>query len=1461
MSQPPHIFISHATADDAFVQALRQALERHQLTVWVDSRNLRGGNKLQPEINAAIRTARQVLVVISPETVNSSWVRQEIKLALKVARKRSAAGYRVIPLLLPGIKPSALGTWFGDEPLGVSVELTPDGLDVALPAILAALGEQEPNDPALKQDVKTQPVAELLLELTDPTLKIEAGKQRVAAMAVLTYTPADHPTIPAVESRRFRFTAPLGPIEAEELRWYLERYYLLPWGLFAERAERVTQQLPAWGQALYTAILGIPAAQAVLAAWQSTPADVARRFSVEVDADLPEGTPAEEQAAARAAASGLLTLPWELLHDGRGYLFQGNHAARVRRRLPNRRKLDAVTFGLPIRVLLVSPRPEDDHTGYIDHRSSALPLVTAVERLGSLLEVTVLMPPTRPALEQALQQARAAGKPFAVVHFDGHGIFDREHGLGGLCFEDPADSAKLHERRMALVHADELAALLRDYRIPLVFLDACQSAQTDADPTASVAARLLEEGVTSVVAMSHSVLVETARRFVEAFYAELAQGARVGQAMLAGQRALYGDTWRGKISGVGELLLQDWFVPVLYQEQHDPQLVTRLLPGESQTLLAQQRALALGQVPPPPPHQFQGRSRELLALERLLVAQPYAVLVGPGGAGKTALAAELARWLVRTRRFRRAAFLSLEYTSDPCALLDALGQQLLPQGKNWSVAEYPDLPAALQPVTRALRDFPTLIILDNLESVLPDPTGQLPATAPLDEIFALCQALLAADPATRLLFTSREALPAPFDQAGRVVRLGPLDREVAIRLVGQVMAQAGWTPPTDPTRPGDDPQAIVDLVELVHCHARALVLLAREVARRGTQATTDTIRHLMSELERQHPGERENSLYASVELSLRRLTPAHREAVRALGVFYSGGELRVVDYVLGTAADDVETTPSLFRALIDVGLGEDMGYGYLRLDPALPAYLLMQSDPAERERLQGRWAEGMGSLVRFLYEQAFQDTQLAFQLTLLDLPNLLALLAWMPAHWSPEVVVDLAGNLETLLAPLGRAPALAAATRVREAAARKLEGWSHARFEAERATIERLLDGGKLQSAYSAAQQLLQRALAAGDGAYAGAAYDLAMAHILLGRVLQGVGAAAAALEPLAVAEQRFQALADAGNSSAARMAAVAITERGDCLRHLGRLDEAATAYEESIKRAEHQQDTRQVAVGKGQLGSVRMLQQRYPEALAIYAAARERFAALGEPGGVATVWHQIGMVHRFQRQFDPAEQAYRQSLALWVQQRNRAGEARSLNELGLLYAAWGRLEDAVNCYQQAADIHVALQDHFNEGKDRSNLAITLLKLQRYAEARRELQRAIECGKLYGHAAQPWTTWMILHYLEAATGNPTAAAQARDQAIQCYLAYRRDGGESQNPGAKLAALVLQAIQQGDTREAEQVLARYGGPNAPPWAQALIPKLQAILGGAREPGLAADPALDYDDAVEVMLLLGGLRGEG
>jgi len=169
------------------------------------------------------------------------------------ADSRSADGYRVIPLLLRGIEVSALENWFDETPLGVSVELNTGGVSEALPQILAALGERLPDDKQAIQEADARLVAELKLKLRSAGIEDAGeGKRRVKATAQLTYDPADAAR-PAADSRDFNFIAPLGPIEADDLRWYLEKYYLWPTGVFIERAKRIEQKLPQWGKDLYDA--------------------------------------------------------------------------------------------------------------------------------------------------------------------------------------------------------------------------------------------------------------------------------------------------------------------------------------------------------------------------------------------------------------------------------------------------------------------------------------------------------------------------------------------------------------------------------------------------------------------------------------------------------------------------------------------------------------------------------------------------------------------------------------------------------------------------------------------------------------------------------------------------------------------------------------------------------------------------------------------------------------------------------------------------------------------------------------------------------------------------------------------------------------------------------------------------------------------------------------------------------
>ncbi len=906
-------------------------------------------------------------------------------------------------------------------------------------------------------------------------------------------------------------------------------------------------------------------------------------------------------------------------------------------------------------------------------------------------------------------------------------------------------------------------------------------------------------------------------------------------------------------------------MPVLFQEKDDPQLFKTTPTKQTREDFQTRLTARLGELPPAPETTFIGRSRELLALQRLLFPSPlvgegpgvrrprYAVVRGQGGEGKTALAAEFARWMVRSQQIHRAAFVSVETQGNQRAVVDALGKQLV--NEKFSAAG--DLDEAIQAIERALREQPTLLLMDNMESILLPPfmAHETPealsheAGEELHAILALCERLLKVGD-TRLVFTSREALPAPFAAERNHRPLHQLDREDAVKLVERVLNAAG----------GDDGasdiarEEIEQLVDAVHCHARTLALLAPALRSRGVEATRASLVALMAEMEQKFPGSREHSLFASVELSLRRMSAANQERARVLGVFHGGVDLDVLRVMMKWEEADVA---ALAGELIATGLATPNRYSHLTLNPALCPYLRGRMDAEERAALTARWVEAMREYVDFLVQQRNQNAELAATLTVLELPNLFALLDLVQRAGDTEATIDLATSLYSLLQNAGKPRLLERVGQVRDAAAATLgDAWNHARFEAARTRIEQQLADGRVREALDGAQQLLQRARAAGEQAYPGADYDLAMACFLLARVLRTAGGSEQALPLSDEARQRFEAVEKREPGRGAEgMASVCFAEQGDCLRNLGRLDEAAAAYEERIRRGEQLGDNRGVAVGKGQLGTVRMLQRRYPEALAAYTEARERFTRLDEPGSVAAVWHQTGIVYQQAGEPEAAEDAYRKSLEISVRLGDVARQAGTLAQLGLLYDnALGRTEEAVAFLRQAVDKYVAIRDVAGEGRNRNNLALCLRKLRRLDEARQEIRRAIECGAQFSHASSPWASWSILADIETDSGNPTAAAEATRKAIACYLAYRRDGGENHDAEGRISLAVTQSLLAGDSATVASLLQQ----QAPRFEAAgfggFIRALQAIVAGSRDRTLADAPDLHYGMATEILFLL-------
>ncbi len=1295
------------------------------------------------------------------------------------------------------------------------------------------------------------PVADLAVELSGCSWQEDGDVRRPWARASLIFHPPDSPTM---YGEPFRLVAPLSRLETDELRWYLERWAIWPSEHLRERAERIETELVDWGRQLWRC-LDVEAHRELSQAWRSAPqAGWQRRLTLRIAA--------EDDHGEADAAGPWLALPWELLHDGEEHLLCAPGGVSIRRRwLP---RLDAepvlsepASGEPPIRLLLVSPRPVDGRFGYIDHRVSARPLVEALQPLGDLVELEVLEPPTFRTLEKKLELASQVGRPFHVVHFDGHGDFHPSSG-GRLVFEHPIDSGELWRRLGVRVTGDKLAKLLQRHRVPVVFLEACRSAHGGERPDASVAAKLLAGGVSSVIAMTHTVLVETTRRFVATFYRELMAGRTVGAAVLAGQRELAVERLRRK-TFAGDLELVDWFVPVLFQQRHDPRLVEDARPSGSSIP-------ALQGFPVEPEHCFLGRSRELLALERLLSSAPYAVVRGEGGEGKTELACELARWLVRTNRARRAVFVSLEVDRFPQAVLTTLGSQLV---DNFAAEVAKDPEAATRWLERRLADEKTVIVVDNCESVLPPLPGSedeaVHEPEVLEKILALLERLVASCQ-TRLIFTSRSPLPAPFADRGDEIELGRLDENSAIELVGRVLALSGMQPEGPE---GDEEEDVTALVDAVGRHARSLVLLAAEVASSGVRAATVGLRELMTSLAEKYPDERERSLFASVELSLRRLPVETRERIAPLAVFHGGGHLFVIAWTLNLDLDTDEEI-RISKQLISAGLAKELDGLYILFHPALAPFLEDTLNAAQYEHAEKRWADAVTHRISSLYEERNQENRLPAGPLRSELPSLIACLDYVNDNAGATMRVVVASMLEELLRGFGESRALTRVRAVRALAAADLTNWDHARCADELMRIDELREVGEIGEAQIRAT-ILRDELDSLGTSFPSCSFYRAQARFELGRILRSLGQPREALVVLGESRRIFQMVALVDDSTGEAMASQAeemisrcLSAEGTCLLDLGFLDSAIEKFEKSIELDRLQGHLHSVAAVRTNLGTAYRLQRRLDDALESYRLACDWFQAKGDFANLSITYKMLGGTYQEAARHEEAEVTYLQSLEIERQLCNSKGEAEVLLQLGNLYDAMGFFEESARFSSRAADLFSRVNSVKGEGAARCNLANTLWKLCRLDEARCEIQRSILCDSECDESVAPWKSLDILHDIELAIGNLTAAEEARRRATDAYLVYRLGGGYPQTLGGELSSLVAEAVATGEIEVARGRLSErleaecLEDPEESAYYDLLGVTFEAILSGDRAAELVENPELDYDDVVELQLLLEQLK---
>lgn len=740
--------------------------------------------------------------------------------------------------------------------------------------------------------------------------------------------------------------------DRRELHWYLEEYLEETYPPGPQRAADVEARMEALGEQLFRDL------------FQAN--DDARDLWATVRDHLPDLR--IEILAPVAAASAI---PWELLRDPRAkrYLpLSADTFVRLQSKSGMKPVQPKLTTDEKLRVLLAICRPDGGND--VAFRSVAARLLKSVSAAGrDRIELTLLRPPTFPALTAELARAKKAGAPYHLVHFDGHGGYGDAGGI--LLFEDNGD-----ENNRRYIDGAQIGRALRDNGVGVLVLNACRSAYAEGDKKTSAAAndhgdmvaaygslaqQVVDAGVAGVVAMRYNLWVVTAAQFVEQLYAALAAGETLGGAVSAARKHLADAPARRIFDDPVDL--QDWQVPTVFEAAP-----LRLLPprpvqaallfddddgGDWATWLGTDQRL-----PRPPETGFIGRDETLLALDRAFDRQRVALLHAFAGSGKTATAAEFARWLAATNGLGPQpvvlfdSFERYDYAVTLPGLLDKLAEVFDPvlQQNNihWQALNFAKRRTL---ALNLLAQIPALWIWDNVEPVAGFPAGaDSPWTAEQQaELRDFLRDVWSGDGKGRILLTSRR------DERGwlgenfpRRVAPPPLRRADRLALAEKLAEARGLN--DRPTM-----QALAPLLHYSAGNPMALAVLVGQ-ALRDRLSTVAQVEAYVAALRRgegRFDDDRDQGRARSLGASLAygfdaAFSDTERKHLALLALCQGVAHAQVFEWMghpenPGLLPDyaglSVDYWLGLLRRAAEIGLLTEIGAGFFTIHPALPWFL------------------------------------------------------------------------------------------------------------------------------------------------------------------------------------------------------------------------------------------------------------------------------------------------------------------------------------------------------------------------------------------------------------------------------------------------------------------------------------------------------------------------------------------
>ncbi len=1184
------------------------------------------------------------------------------------------------------------------------------------------------------------------------TLQLEQSTTGNAHEVRLTLQGEGLPTMRARASFAFELT----PQDRGDIRWYLEDYLQHPLDPAPQIAARIEARMVEIGRELFQNV------------FQGN--DAARDLWARVRDSLHE-TRVEVFSEVREAAS----IPWELLRDHRT-------DTPLALQVPAfvRTHLEAPRFQMPeeaadrVRILLVICRPRERED--VPFRSVASRLLKGLgEQARELFQLDVLRPPTYEQLARALRAARAAGRPYHIVHFDGHGTYidapepsriaEILNGLGSLLLSGVQAGAHGYlmfenpelEDNVELLDGQRLGDLLYETGVPVLVLNACRSAHAEAPeaPEApegerdvqeqvrgfgSLAQEVIDKGVAGVVAMRYNVYVVTAAQFVANLYGALAAGHSLGEAVTLGRKNLADNPLR--TIAYDPVPLQDWPVPVVY-ETAPIQLFPRRAEAEGLMVTLESGQATPGRgtlvdVPPPPDAGFFGRDETLLALDRAFDGQRVVLLHAYAGSGKTATAAEFARWYSQTGGVEGPVlFTSFQQHMPLPRVLDAIGRVFGPAleqaGVQWLAL--PD-EARRDVALQVMRQVPVLWIWDNVEPVAGFPAGTESAWT-AEEQRELADFLREAANTTRarFLLTSRREERDWLGDLPRRIRVPAMPMQERVELTKALAERHGhritdvadWRP----------------LLAFTRGNPLTITVLVGQALRQGLR----TREHIQAFVEALQAGEavfqdaeesegRDRSLGASLSYGFgQAFTEAERRILALLHLFQGFVDVQVLRVMVNPTSGDwglpgfKDFTEVWGTALLDraaeIGLLTAHGDGYYSIHPALPWYFrrMFETHYGAPERLQAAraYVEAIGELGVFYTGAYVTGHRDVIDLLAAEEANLLYArrLARERGWWG--AVIGTMQGLRTLYGQRGRRSEWR--RRVEEITPDFVDGATDGPLpgrEAEWSLVTEYRVGLAMEQRDWAAAERLQRLAVA---------WNRQRAAPLL--------------------NQPAEAL-DAAGRNAIRSLAVSLELLGHILREQGR-DECVAVYEEAIPLCQRIGDKPEEAIVCFNLGhafkdlptlrDLNRAEDWYRRSLELH-DARDRLGrgkCLNQLGAIACErFREAREVGRPEEELlehlTDAARLYHWVLELLPPD---AVDSRAVahNQLGFTYGEAGQVDRALHHFRESIRLKELAGNIYAAGTTRYNVGLALARAGRLEDALLYARQALDDFRPYGAGA------------------------------------------------------------------------------------------------------------------------------